>query len=339
MDSIVTLNTQHSLIGQDGMPQYGQLKAIPLQLGLPAFQYRNEMDNPASRWRKFFDYKQFQFVSIVTSDYVVGVAIADIRYLVSGFCYVFDKQKEVLSEQQWLRPLNIGAQTQSSSWQSSAQIAKGRVQFVISGGEWRIKLNTSTITADLCLQPLSDSEPLMLCTPTGYAGWTYTQKHNALRVSGSLRINNQPQELSKASAGYDFSAGYMRRETSWRWASINHRTDTVSIGLNLAAGVNETGACENVLWVNGVRHLLPSVSFQFFRLKPDLGWKISSQDGRVNLMFKPRCVRAEKKNFILLKSNFRQYVGHFSGAVIDGDGTRHELEHVLGLTEDHFAKW
>ncbi len=47
--------------------------------------------------------------------------------------------------------------------------------------------------------------------------------------------------LDHARAGYDFSAGYMRRETSWRWASINAEINSTGIGLNLAAGVNETG--------------------------------------------------------------------------------------------------
>ena len=46
------------------------------------------MDKPASRWAQHFDYKQFQFVSIVTKDYVIGAAIADIRYLASAFVSV-----------------------------------------------------------------------------------------------------------------------------------------------------------------------------------------------------------------------------------------------------------
>ncbi len=36
-------------------------------------------------------------------------------------------------------------------------------------------------------------------------------KHNALTVTGNLFILGEEQDLSQVAAGYDFSAGYMRR--------------------------------------------------------------------------------------------------------------------------------
>ncbi|UTZ44148.1 DUF2804 domain-containing protein [Vibrio campbellii] len=326
-------------IQANGLPQFGHLASIPESLQLDAFQYVNEMDLPASSWRKRFDYKQFQFVSIVTEKYIIGVAIADIRYLASGFCYVFDTETHKLVEQQWLKPLNMGYQTQPSSWNSQAYLANDAIQFKIEHGLWHIQLSTDLIQADLRLKPESESLPLMLCTPTAYSGWTYTQKHNALAIQGQMSVKGQPQDLSNAVAGYDFSAGYMRRETSWRWASINHRREDKSIGLNLAAGVNETGNCENVIWIDGERHLMPPVHFEFSRMHQEASWRITSQDKRIDLIFKPKNQRSEKKNFWFLKSNFRQFVGYFSGYLIDENGIKHELDEVMGLTEDHYAKW
>ena len=326
-------------IQANGLPQFGHLASIPESLQLDAFQYLNEMDQPALSWRKRFDYKQFQFVSIVTEKYIIGVAIADIRYLASGFCYVFDTETHELVEQQWLKPLNMGYQTQPSSWNSQAYLANDAIQFKIEHGLWHIQLSTDLIQADLRLKPESESLPLMLCTPTAYSGWTYTQKHNALAIQGQMSVKGQPQDLSNAVAGYDFSAGYMRRETSWRWASINHRREDKSIGLNLAAGVNETGNCENVIWIDGERHLMPPVHFEFSRMHQEASWRITSQDKRIDLIFKPKNQRSEKKNFWFLKSNFRQFVGYFSGYLIDDNGIKHELDEVMGLTEDHYAKW
>jgi hypothetical protein len=275
----------------------------------------------------------------VTEKYIIGVAIADIRYLASGFCYVFDTETHELVEQQWLKPLNMGYQTQPSSWNSQAYLANDAIQFKIEHGLWHIQLSTDLIQADLKLKPESESLPLMLCTPTAYSGWTYTQKHNALAIQGQMSVKGQPQDLSNAVAGYDFSAGYMRRETSWRWASINHRREDKSIGLNLAAGVNETGNCENVIWIDGERHLMPPVHFEFSRMHQEASWRITSQDKRIDLIFKPKNQRSEKKNFWFLKSNFRQFVGYFSGYLIDENGIKHELDEVMGLTEDHYAKW
>ncbi|MCG9639995.1 DUF2804 domain-containing protein [Vibrio sp. Isolate34] len=336
---IKTNPAPHSLIDSNGQPTIGHFDGIPKHLNIEKFDYRNAMDAKANPWQKYFHYKQFQFVSIVTETHIIGVAIADIRYLSSAFCYVYDIQNNELEEGSWLRPLGFDKQVTSSPFEGTTNIAGQSIVFDIENGQWNVSLNTKLIKGKICLEPESDSLPMAMCSPTGYSGWTYTQKHNALKVTGSLEINQQPISLEQARTGYDFSAGYMRRETSWRWASINSLAGQKSIGLNLAAGVNETGTCENVLWVDGSRHLLNPVHFMFNRDDIDRPWTITSQDGRINLTFTPINQRSEKLNLWVLKSNFRQFIGRFSGSIQDNDGIIHQIENVLGLTEDHFARW
>ncbi|MEZ9547955.1 MULTISPECIES: DUF2804 domain-containing protein [Vibrio] len=336
---IKTNPAPYSLIDSNGQPIIGHFDGIPKHLNIESFDYRNSMDSKANSWQKHFHYKQFQFVSIVTDTHIIGVAIADIRYLGSAFCYLYDIENNHLEESSWLRPLGFDKQVTASPFDGTTNIADQSITFEIEGGQWQVRLNTKLIKADIALQPEADNLPLAMCSPTGYSGWTYTQKHNALRISGDIQIKGESLVLEQARAGYDFSAGYMRRETSWRWASINSLAGQKSIGLNLAAGVNETGTCENVLWVDGSRHLLNPVHFMFNRDDIDHPWTITSQDGRINLMFTPINQRSEKLNLWVLKSNFRQFIGHFSGSIQDNDGSIHQLENVLGLTEDHFARW
>ncbi|GIU30937.1 DUF2804 domain-containing protein [Shewanella schlegeliana] len=334
-----------SLIDDTGCPVYGHFDGPVEQLAIDKFAYFNEMDKPASSWSKHFDYKQFQFVSIVTPHFVIGMAIADIRYLGNAFCYLYDIHRNRLIETRWLRPLGMGYQMSSSPMQGVTKIkgAKGRLEFAIEQGIWRIKIAALGIEADLTLHPTALSLPMAMCNPTGYSGWTYTQKHNGLNVKGSLVINHEPQPLQRVTAGYDFSAGYMRRETSWRWASINSLTEQGSIGLNLAAGVNETGCHENAFWHDGERHLLGPVHFEFIRQRdrnePVGHWRVYSDNGQVELIFTAQNCRQEKLNLWLLKSNFRQYLGFFDGYIIDNFGDKHLLQAVQGLTEDHFARW
>ncbi|MGS0694287.1 DUF2804 domain-containing protein [Shewanella sp. 0m-4] len=334
-----------SLTDEHGRAIYGHFDGPVPHLGVEQFKYFDEMDKLASSRSKHFAYKQFQFASIVTPHYVIGVALADIRYVGSAFCYLYDINTDQLIETSWLKPLGLGYQMSDSPMQGKAKIksGKGQVEFDIEQGLWRIRINTLGIEADLSLQPEPLSLPMAMCNPTGYSGWTYTQKHNALKVAGSLIINHEPQPLQRVTAGYDFSAGFMRRETSWRWASINCLTESGSLGLNLAAGVNETGCHENVFWHNGERHLLGAVHFDFIRQrnKTDVAgsWRVYSDNGQVELTFTPKNCRQEKLNLWLLKSNFRQYLGHFDGCIIDNLGQRHQLDNVLGLTEDHFARW
>ncbi|KAA8600191.1 DUF2804 domain-containing protein [Vibrio cyclitrophicus] len=336
---IKTNPAPHSLIDSNGQPIIGHFDGIPKQLNIENFDYRNSMDSKAGPWQKHFHYKQFQFVSIVTDTHIIGVAIADIRYLGSAFCYVYDIESNKLEECSWLRPLGVDKQVTPSPFKGKTSIASQSMTFDIEDGQWQVHLNTKLIKADIALKPEAESLPMAMCSPTGYSGWTYTQKHNAVRIIGDIQIKGTSLNLTQALAGYDFSAGYMRRETSWRWASINTQSNGTDIGLNLAAGVNETGGCENVLWVNGTRHLLNPVQFTFSRQDTNLPWQITSQDGRINLIFTPLNNRSEKLNLWLLKSNFRQFIGHFSGSIQDNDGITHQLDGVLGLTEDHFARW
>ncbi|WP_228289615.1 DUF2804 domain-containing protein [Shewanella cyperi] len=340
--TLVTHEQLDCLLSKGGKPRFGHFDLPPRSLGSGDFPLHNEMDKPVSRLGRHFSFKQFEFVAIHTPRYVLGLAIADIRYLGSGFCYLYDKSAAKLYQKQWLRPPVASYQLGESPWQGES--AMGPVHFYRDQGLWRVLLDTDIqgrqVRAELELRPMPLSLPMALCSPTGYSGWTYTQKHNALAVGGSLSVNHEPQPLGRALAGYDFSAGYMRRETSWRWASINAWLGEHTLGLNLAAGVNETGSSENVLWLDGVRQHLSPVHFDFDRHAGEDGlWRIWSERSELELSFRPEACRKEKLNLGLLKSNFRQYLGHFDGWVVDTQGKKHQLKAVPGLTEDHFAKW
>ena len=331
-----------NLIDCHGEPIFGQFDGIVANLNIDDFAYYNVMDKPVGKVKKHFHYKQFQFVSIVTPHYVIGAAIADIRYVGSSFCYLYDIHQNKLIEKNWLRPCNFGYSMAPSPNNSVSYIGNGsnKVQFEIINGQWHIQINTKNITADLRLETPSLSLPMAMCSPTAYNGWTYTQKHNGLKPIGELVVNEEQQPLKNALASYDFSAGYMRRETSWRWASFNAEIEQGTIGLNIATGVNETGNSENVFWINGERHLLGAAHFNFSRHNGSKdGWHIVSDNGQVDLHFTPRNVRSEKLNLILLKSNFRQFIGDYNGVIHDNSGNKYKLSNVLGLAEDHYAKW
>ncbi|WP_105214287.1 DUF2804 domain-containing protein [Pseudoalteromonas sp. T1lg22] len=330
-----------TLVSESGKVHFGHLNGPIQAFGLEHFNYTNAMDKPAGRLAKHFHFKQFQFVSVITPRFLIGVAIADIRYAASGFCYLYDIEANKLVETSWLKPLSLGCTMAPSPWEGCSSLggAGGKISMEINAGVWQLRIATKQISADFTLIPPTASLPMALCNPTGYSGWTYTQKHNALGVQGSLVINQEAQDLEHALAGYDFSAGFMRRETSWRWASINGRIGGSLFGLNLAAGVNETGYNENVFWRDGERHLLGPVHFDFTRRACEQDWQISSQDGKVSLTFSPLNKRQERLNLGLLKSNFRQYIGHFNGQIEDAKGRLHRLDNVLGLTEDHYALW
>ncbi|RLV59152.1 DUF2804 domain-containing protein [Parashewanella curva] len=329
------------LIDIHGNPIYGQFDGMVEELNIRDFHYYNNMGRAVNPLSKYLHFKQFQFVSVHTPHFILSAAMSDIRYWGTGFVYLYDIHRNTLVEASWLKSPLFGYHFSHSPKHGESHIGTGAKQLAIAinDGVWQLKLECLKLKADLVLTQPSLSLPVALCTPTGYNGWTYTQKHNGLKPTGKLIINGESQPLSQALASYDFSAGFMRRESSWRWASINTRLNDDVIGLNLAAGVNETGSTENVLWVNGEKHLLPSIHFDFDRHIKRESWHLVSQKGDINLTFTPRSHRSEKRNLGWLQSNSKQFIGDFNGLITDSKGRKYHLNNVLGITEDHFSKW
>lgn len=342
MSSYQPLLTQapYSLIQANGQPAFGLFNGAVAEFNLQRFVYQNLMDNKANALARYFHYKQFQFISVTGSNWLLAVAIADIRYANSGFAYLYRFDCNQASSKGLLLPGHLGCQMSSSASKGDArqQFGAYKVAIKTSPTQWRLSIDTHQLKADLIIEK-AQQMPLALCTPTGYNGFTYTEKSNALMLSGSLELHGSQMDLTQALAGYDFSAGFMRRHTSWRWASINAMVAGEAFGLNMAAGVNETGLCENALWLNGhIQHLSPAC-FVFDRKDNKKPWQVTSLCGEVQLEFTPLYCRQEKANIGLVASNFRQYVGLYRGAVKLTNGRTLQLDAIKGLAEDHYAKW
>lgn len=328
------------LIQTNGQPAFGLFDASVADFNLQDFVYLNLMDNKASALARYFHYKQFQFICVTGSDWLLAVAIADIRYANSGFAYLYRFETNQAVSKGLLLPGALGCRMSDSpsAGEARQQLGAYKVAIKTSATEWQLTIDTKELKADLTIEKASQM-PLALCAPTGYNGFTYTEKSNALKVTGSLELQGKTLDLAQALAGYDFSAGFMRRQTSWRWASINAMVEGLAFGLNMACGVNETGLCENALWFNGqIQHLSPA-TFVFDRKDDTKAWQVSSLCGEVQLEFQPLYCRQEKVNIGLLASNFRQYVGLYTGFVVLQNGTKLQLNAVKGLAEDHYAKW
>ncbi len=327
------------LIGPNGQPQFGLFTQSVPEMNLAQFDYRTVLDKPANRLSKYFAQKQFQFVTVSTIDWLLAVAIADIRYASSGFAYLY-QQDAATFEKGLLLPFQLGCQMSTSPTTGAATLHAGKTGWRIEPDvdSWQLHVDCGPLQANLTLHKQQQS-PLALCAPTGYQGFTYTEKNNALSVTGQLSLAGKNFPLQQAKAGYDFSAGFMRRQTNWRWASLNTVLDGLPFGLNLAAGVNETGLCENALWYGGsLQHLSPA-QFHFNRYNKEGRWQISTLCDELNLEFTPLFCRQEKVQTGVLASNFRQYVGHYQGAVHLQNGHILQLKQCLGLAEDHYAKW
>jgi len=334
------------LINAQGVPRFGVIDQPVGRVNYLDFDLRNAMDKPRNQLSKHLGFNQFQFVGLTGPDFIGGVAIVNLKLVGNAFAYVYDFNTKRLEEFSYLVPGALGVNIPTTPDEGDSHLRRGRTRFSIDAHA-AVRSRDVRVQVPGRLEVLSQMrespgfKPLRVCARAGYNGWVYTQKAAGLAVSGHISSPRRRFELdARCRASYDWSCGFMRRETAWNWSSLSLcLPDGRSLGLNLAAGVNETGVTENALWLDSRLSRLDLAQFEFNRYQPDMPWRIRTADQRVDLEFQPLGARSEKMNVLLLATNFRQFFGYYRGVIIGPDGERIELEQAPGVAEDHYAKW
>ncbi|MCA9716267.1 MAG: DUF2804 domain-containing protein [Myxococcales bacterium] len=336
------------LIDDAGDARYGVFSGPVEEINGADFQLTDPFDRPVSWLRRYFSYNQFQFIGALSPALVLGCAIVDIRYVGTAFVYLFEPSTRRVRHFTFRTPLALGARFAKTPERGVVSFRAGRNRFTMTADPeartraLRVEL-PDRVEIDLRLHEDAPSEPMRVCTRTGPTGWVYTRKAAGLPVTGRVRWEGGEVDLAAVDAcgGSDWSAGYMRRETFWLWGCLSGRlADGRRVGLNAVCGVNESGVTENCFWLDGRRHKLDTVQFEFDRRA--LGsrpWRLRSYDGRLDLEFVAEGSHREALNAWLLASNFTQLFGRYRGALTTETGERVALEGVYGYLERHFARW
>lgn len=337
--------TYDKLIGPDGQPRFGRFSQPVKVINHRDFLYTDPLDNKAGALARHFHLKQFQFIGLVSERYILGCAIVSLKYLSNAFVYLFDRQGNRILEKSLLQPLSLNCRMSNEPDAGMHRFRKGETEFNFYSfpGKKHVEIFSGRdIHIDFTIEEPVGFEPIAVCTRTGFNGWTYTQKANALAAQGHIQWDNLqvPVEPGEFFGSYDWSCGYMRRQTAWNWASLSGiLPDGRRFGANLANGVNETGLTENGFWIDNVLTTLGPVTFEFNKQQRDMPWRIRDEAGRLDLAFTAEGQRCEKLNAWLLASNFTQLAGRFQGTVETPDGRILQLTDISGFCEDHYAKW
>ena len=333
---------------ETGLPRFGYFNEIINKINCEDFKYKSPLGKQKGKLAKKIDFKEFQFIGLLSEDLILGCAIADIKYASNAFIYFYDPKNKDFEEFSFLNPFAIKTKLSSCPHEGKSYFYKGKNSIeIIPAGPLKRLLNVQLKNGQkvqLTLTENKGSSPLRVCTKTGATGWTYTEKSNGLSVSGTVYWKGVTRKIEgdKYAANVDISMGYMRRETYWNWASFSGFVDIgpvkEKIGLNLASGVNETSYSENCFWVGQKKIHLNGACFSFDRENPRSRWFIKTQDNAIDLEFVPDEERSEKINLFFLASNFKQMIGKFYGVIKDGE-QEININGLWGFTEDHFAKW
>ena len=159
------------LIQSNGQPTFGLFDGSIPDFNLQDFIYQNLMDKKASALTRYFHYKQFQFICVTGSDWLLAVAIADIRYANSGFAYLYRFDTKQAISKGLLLPGALGCRMSDSPSAGEAKQDFGAYKVAIktSATNWQLKIDTKELKANLTIEKASQM-PLALCAPTGYNG-------------------------------------------------------------------------------------------------------------------------------------------------------------------------
>ena len=321
-----------ALVGE-GAPRFGTWRGA---VGDAAFAGLRGPFAHGAIARKLIE-KKWVYSLIANEELFFCLAIIDAGALHSAFLGLFDRRAgKLVADWSTVLP-GFFARVSDQPAALDARLTAPGIELSMSShaSEVSIAGHAGGVEVDLQLAPDQEPAPLSACADLGNGRFDFTQKRAGLAARGSLTYSGRSFRLNDAYAGLDFTHGYLRRETAWRWAFGMGEAQGKKLAFNLSDGFVPGGA-ENVLWLDGAPRPLGPVQFSFDAKDPRAPWTLRGD--RVALELTPEGQRAQDIRTPLMSSRYVQPFGSFRGALrVDGEELR--LEKIAGVTEDHAAKW
>ena len=188
----------------------------------------------------------------------------------------------------------------------------------------RLLVEDGDVRIDLALEEDGGFE---VVTPYG-GGYIWTRKQ-LIPARGTVSVAGTEQRIDDL-AFIDDNDGYHPRRIKWKWSG-GVGTDAAGrrVGWNVIVGYNDTPPnSENTVWLDGVPREVGRVRFA-----DDLS-SITFDDGS-SIHFRQEAVRARNDNLLLIRSDYAQPVGPFTGT-LPGNV---ELKEAYGVMERQDALW
>lgn len=304
--------------------------------------------------KRFVSQKRWVYTVLATPEVMAVVAIVDLGYTANAFVSAVDLiERRVLADDSFLGlpgPLARVGDAPSRGLSAHFRTLGARFALHRSATDERLSLEATVLglrsqtrhAVRLRAQVLVEGgpPPLGVIAPVPGGGVNVTQKCAGLLSFGTLLAGGRAYGLDGGVAGTDYTQGLLPRKTAWRWAmAVGRLSDGTPVGVNVVEGFNEAeGVSENAAWVGGRILPLGRAVFRFRRDDPLEPWHVRTDDGALELEFRPIHVHREARDLVLVKSRFVQPLGHFSGT-LRVDGRTIALERLAGVTEDQDVLW
>ncbi|MFW9847586.1 MAG: DUF2804 domain-containing protein [Candidatus Thorarchaeota archaeon] len=299
--------------------------------------------------------KEWDYYYILNENYGITFTLSDLGYagLISVVWLDFQRKTyQTVDSLAFLTKGRFNFPPKSDTGNLVYEDKKIKLSYTITEGKRRINVECpefQTENGDRGLQGeiILDQDPnmdtMVIAThwPNKKKKFYYNQKINCMPADGSITVGDTVYEFRSESSfgGLDWGRGNWTYKNRWFWGSASGLLEGEPFGWNIGYGFSDrTPASENMVFYKGVAHKLDQVTFHYDKndyLKP---WKITSNDGRLEMDFEPLLDRYGKFNLLFLKSVQHQVFGHFTGKVVLDDGTILDVNRFLGFAEDVYNR-
>ena len=287
---------------------------------------------------------------MTTPTHFFSFTLADLGYAGQAFVYAIDFAAGHYHEESITIPLSRGVELPRNSTGGTSHYTDGKksISFEVTPQGRYIAVawpgfdgKGMTAHFSLALPPAHQSTVVVI--PIRQKRFYYNRKVNCMPASGYVQLGDRRHELSPATClgNLDWGRGVWEYRSFWVWASASgFLPDRRTVGLNLGFGFGDTSAAtENTLILNGCVHKLGQVDFAYDSHNFKRPWRMTSPDGRVDLVLTPFLERAAKTNLLVITSEVHQMFGRYAGTVVADDGERIAIDGLVGFAEEHHARW
>jgi hypothetical protein len=286
-----------------------------------------------------FHFKAWHFVSVGGPRCMVAFAIIDLGYAASAFAYVFDRgARRLLCDLSFTGLPGAARVADTAGEGACSRFTSGSADLLVERprgtATWTVRARgPQGFAVDATID--ATGEPPAICAVAEIAGGVAncTHKTVCLPARGSAAVGGVRFDLAGSFAAFDHTCGLLARDTSWRWAAASG----AKVGFNLVEGFN--GEVENGVWLDGRLFKVGAAEFRYDPRATMAPWHIRTVDGILDLEFTPEGERREDKNLVIAASKYVQPVGTFRGTIKPPGGRARRVKGLLGVTEDHAAKW
>ena len=307
---------------------------------------------PASAWR----IKEWDYYAVVSPEgFAIALTASNLGYAgLYAICFVdLASGQSFQSDALQILPLARHAfPEQAADGEIHFSSKNLSLHFITEAGQRRLHFASSQlqgpdgagIEGELLLSQPAALESMNIATnwAENRRAFYYNSKINCLPASGGFDFGGKHYALQpeRDLGVLDWGRGVWTYNNTWYWASASGYVDGVPFGFNLGYGFSDrTPATENLLFYDGRAHKLDQVEFHFDPrdwLKP---WRVSSNDQRLTLNFRPAVDRNSQLNLLAIASEQHQVFGYFSGQAVLDDGRILELRDLPGFAEEVRNRW